>query len=166
MRFTYVDDFLTRQMTDALRSSSAERPDMRLVRFARGVAVYELSPGKMCDRIGAAEKGVLTSLADAAMTTAAATTVTDVDDAAAIVTRELSARFEQSLTAIDGELLRAEAIVVRAGEGSIRTEAEVLCRGLQLATFKATCVCDRDGAPRTARRGLSADVEAVTAQVR
>lgn len=148
-------------MTDALGPSVTEHPEMRLVRFARGVAVYELSPrGEMCDRIGAAEKGVLTSLADAAMTTAAATTVTDVDDAAAIVTRELSARFERSLADVDGATLRAEAIVVRVGERSIRTEAAVLCDDIRLATFEATCVCDGDGAARTVRRPLSNSVAA------
>lgn len=162
MRFTYVDDFLTRRMTDALRSPAAEYLDVRLVRFARGVAVYELTlRGEVCDGIGAVEKGVLTSLAEAAMTTAAATTVTDVDDAAAVVTRALSARFEQSLAAEDGDTLRAEAIVVRAGERSIRTEAEVLCRDIRLATFEATCICDRDWAARTARRRLPESVAAV-----
>lgn len=145
MTFRLVDEMLTRQMTGAARSPAAERLGLRLVQFARGVAVYEMPVRwEICDRLGTVPSGVLTTLGEAAMTAAAATTVADGHEGSPdLPTRDLCARFERAVTVDDSEALRAEAVVMRTDAECVRVEADVLCDGVRVATFESTYL--RDG---------------------
>ena len=68
MTFSLVDELLSRQMTGEVRSPAADHLGLALVRFARGVAVYEMPVRQCaCDPLGRVENGVLTALAEAAM---------------------------------------------------------------------------------------------------
>ena len=141
MGFAAVDDFLTRQMTGEARTPVAEYLGIRLVQFARGVAVHEMSlRAELCNRLGTVENGVLTTLAETAISAAALTTLADEDHTAMASTRELRAHFDGPVASDGGETLRAEAIVVRADGESIRIEAEVFCDATRVARFEATRV--------------------------
>src|SRR3954451_25013176 len=142
MTFRLVDELLDRQMTGQVRSPAAEHLDLRLVRWARGVAVYEMPVRRsVCDRAGRVENGVLTALAEAAMTAAARTGVAGGDDHPdALCTRGLSAQFWRPIAFADTDTLRAEAIVMRRDGAVLSVEADVLCQKASVATFAATCV--------------------------
>src|SRR3954452_7264906 len=142
MTFRLVDELLDRQMTGQVRSPAAEHLDLRLVRWARGVAVYEMPVRRsVCDRAGRVETGVLTALAEPAMTAAARTIVADGDEHPdAVCTRGLSAQFWRPIAFADTDALRAEAIVMRRDGAVMTVEADVLCGGASAATFAATCV--------------------------
>jgi uncharacterized protein (TIGR00369 family) len=142
MRFTLVDGLLSRQITGEVRSPAAEHLGLKLVRFARGVAVCEmpLRP-HACDPLGRVENGVLTALAEAAMTAAARSIVADGHVSPdAVATRGLSAVFERTVRLDEAESLRAEAIVVRSSFAEVHVEADVLSEGERVAAFTATCV--------------------------
>src|SRR3954462_6826715 len=102
-------------MAGEVRSPAAEHLGLRLVRWARGVAVYEMPVGaSACDRLGRVENGALRALAEAAMTAAARTLVADGDERPdAMCTRGLSAEFWRPVALAEAETLRAEAIVMR-----------------------------------------------------
>lgn len=103
----------------------------------RGVAVYELPlREQVCDPSGAVASGALTTLAEAAMTAAATTTVPDGHDASLLVL-ELCARFDRTVDVHEAATVRAEAIVMRTDPGSVRVESEVHCDGARVATFEA-----------------------------
>lgn len=138
MRFTVVDDLLSRQMTGEVRSPAAEHLGLRLERWARGVAVYEMPLRSCaCSPYGRVENGVLTALAEAAMT-AAATTIVD-DGGEPLATRSLTASFERPVLVHEAPALRAEAIVMRRAGAVAFVEADVLCNGERVATFSSTC---------------------------
>lgn len=143
MTFRAVDEELTRQMTGDARAPAAEHLDLRLVQFGRGVAVYEM-PLRWYVRgpSGTVAGGAVTTLAEAAMTAAARTTVADDHDTSPLVL-ELGARFHRALDAGEPARLRAEAVVMRTDPHSVRVEAEVHCDGLGVATFEA--VYTREG---------------------
>ncbi|MEX2196136.1 MAG: hotdog domain-containing protein [Thermoleophilaceae bacterium] len=154
MTFRTVDELLTRQMTGAAGPPAAEQLDLRLVRFARGVAVYEMPlRGEVCDPSGAVASGVLTTLAEAAMTAAATTTVADGRDESPLVL-ELCARFDRVVEGDESPLLRAEAVVMRTDSRSARVEAEVHCNGVRVATFEATYTRERRTRPLDPLPGL------------
>src|SRR4051812_25394782 len=142
MTFRLVDALLERQLAGQVRSPAAEHLDLRLVRWARGVAVYEMPMRRsVCDRAGRVENGVLTALAEAAMTAAARTIVADGDDHPdAVCTRGLSAQFRRPIAFADTDTLRAEAIVTRRDGAAMTVEADVLCGEAGVATFTATCI--------------------------
>jgi uncharacterized protein (TIGR00369 family) len=142
MTFSLTDELLSRQMTGEVRSPAADHLELALVRFARGVAVYEMPVRRhACDPLGRVEKGVLTALAEAAMAAAARTIVPDGDALPdAIGTCELTARFWRPVELHDADTLRAEAIVMRRDGAVVKIEADVLCGGTKVATFAATCV--------------------------
>jgi uncharacterized protein (TIGR00369 family) len=135
--FRTADELLARQMAGDARPPAAEQLDMRLVRFARGVAVYEIP---LRDQVrgpsGAVAGGVLTSLAEAAMTAAATSAVADGSQADPHVV-EMVARFDRAVDAGEAESLRAEAVVMRTDARSTRVEAEVHCDGVRAASFEA-----------------------------
>ena len=138
MRFTVVDDLLSRQMTGEVRSPAAEHLGLRLERWARGVAVYEMPLRSCaCSPYGRVENGVLTALAETAMT-AAATTIVD-DGGEPLATRSLTASFDRPVALHEAPVLRAEAIVMRRAGDVAFVEADVLCGGERVATFAATC---------------------------
>jgi uncharacterized protein (TIGR00369 family) len=143
MRFTLVDQQLSRQIAGEVRSPAAEHLGVRLVRFARGVAVCEMPLRRQaCDPLGRVENGVLTALAEAAITAAARSVVADGWQLSpdAVATRGLSAWFERTVRLHEAPVLRAEAIVVRRPAEEVLVEADVLCGGEQVASFSATCV--------------------------
>ena len=143
MTFRFVDELLTAHEAGEVRQLSSL--DMRLLGFARGVAVYEMPVrADISDPAGNVGNGVLAALAEAAMAAAATTTVPDEAGEAVVLTRELRARFRRQVTADAGATLRAEAIVVRTDEETVDVEAVILCEGEPVATFEASC-----------RRGLS-----------
>ena len=152
MTFSLVDELLSRQMTGEVSSPAAEHLGLSLVRFARGVAVYEMPVRRhACDPLGRVENGVLTALAEAAMTAAARTTVPDGDDEPdAIGTCELSAQFWRPVALGEADVLRAEAIVMRRTGSVVHVEADVLYGGARVAAFAATCVsgAGREAWPR------------------
>ena len=138
MGFTLVDDRLSRELTGEVRSPAAEHLGLRLERWARGVAVYEMPVrSHACDPDGLVENGVLTALAEAAMKAAATTIV--ADDCAPLATRELSASFERPVRLDETETLRAEAIVMRREGCCVVIEADVLCHGERVASFSSRC---------------------------
>jgi uncharacterized protein (TIGR00369 family) len=141
MTFSLVDDILNRQIAGEVRSPAAEHLGLRLVRFARGVAVYEMPVRRCaCDPHGRVENGVLTALAEAAMTVAARTIVADGHDSPdAMATSDLTARFARPVSLDEADTLRAEAIVMRRDGEAVHVEADVLCGGAQVASFAATC---------------------------
>src|SRR3954465_14275276 len=102
-------------MAGEVRSPAAEHLGLRLVPWARGVAVYEMPVGaSACDRLGRVENGVLTALAEAAMTAAGGPLVAGGDGGPdAMCTRGLSAEFWRPVALAEAEMLRAEAIVMR-----------------------------------------------------
>lgn len=139
MTFRLVDELLTRQMTGTARSPTAQHLDVRLVCFARGVAVCEMPLRlEISDRLGNVSSGVVTALAEAAMTAAAMTTVADGHGGREPLTREIYASFDRAVTVDDGDELRAEAVVMCADSDSVRVEAEVVCHGVGVAAFEAT----------------------------
>src|SRR5436190_24105013 len=142
MTFSLVDELLSRHMTGETCSPAAEHLGLRLVSFARGVAIYEMPVRQpVCDCLGRVENGVLTALAEAAMTAAARTIVADGDDQPdAMCTRGLSADFWRPVALDEADTLRAEAIVMRRNGVVVNVEADVLCGGARVATFAATCV--------------------------
>lgn len=142
MTFSLVDELLHRHMTGEVRSPAAETLGLNLVSWARGVAVYEMPLRQsVCDPLGRVENGVLTALAEAAMTAAARTIVADGAAAPdAMCTRGLSAEFWRPVALVEAETLRAEAIVMRRSGPVVTVEADVLCGGARVATFAATCV--------------------------
>lgn len=142
MTFSLVDDLLRRQMTGEVKSPAAETLGLELVRWARGVAVYEMPIRQsICDPMGRVENGVLTALAEAAMTAASRTIVADGDrQPHAMCTRGLSAEFWRPVCLADALTLRAEAIVMRRTGDVVAVEADVLCGSSRVATFAATCV--------------------------
>src|SRR3954462_9317213 len=144
MTFRLVDELLERQLTGQVRSPAAEHLDLRLLRWARGVAVYEMPMRRsVCDGAGRVENGVLTALAEAAMTAAARTIVADGDDRPdAMCIRGLTADFWRPVVLADAETLRAEAIVMRRDGAFVSVEADVLCGESRVATFAATCVSE------------------------
>jgi uncharacterized protein (TIGR00369 family) len=141
-RFSLVDDRLRREIAGELRSPAAEHLGMRLECFARGVAVYEMPVCRhVCDPTGRVENGVLTALAEAAMTAAARTIVADGHDSPdAITTRALSAEFARPVSLDETDTLRAEAIVTRRDSGAVQVKADVVCGAAHVATFAATYV--------------------------
>ena len=142
MTFSLVDDLLSRHMTGEVSSPAAEHLGLSLVRFARGVAVYEMPVRRQaCDPLGRVENGVLTALAEAAMTAAARTIAADGAELPdAIGTCELSAKFWRPVALGEADTLRAEAIVMRRAGAVVNVEADVLYGGARVATFAATCV--------------------------
>jgi uncharacterized protein (TIGR00369 family) len=149
VKFSFVDELLGRQMAGEVRSPAAEHLGLRLVRWGRGVVVYEMPVGpSVCDSLGRVANGVLTALAEAAMAAAARTIVADGDDRPdAMCTRGLSADFWRPVVLADADTLRAEAIVMRRSGAIVTVEADVLCGEARVATFAATCVSERaDGA--------------------
>ncbi len=110
-------------------SSAAEHLEMELVRFAAGVAVYEM-PARFV------ENGVLVAFAETAMNAAATTAVPDQGRSADMTTLDLCAHFH-SRVPTDVATLRAEAIVVRSDGEKVRVEADVLADGLRVASFEA-----------------------------
>ena len=138
MGFTLVDDRLSRELTGEVRSPAAEHLGLRLERFARGVAVYEMPVrAEACSPEGIVENGVLTALAEAAMRAAATTIV--ADDCDPLATRELTARFERPVQLYECVSLRAEAIVMRRDGCCVDIEADVLCNGERIASFASRC---------------------------
>jgi len=103
--------------------------EVQLVRFARGVAVYEMSarPLGNSDLIAFAEK---------AMNAAAATAVPDQGRSVEMTTLDLCAHFRAPLPA-DAEILHAEAIVVRSDGERVRVEADVLADGRRIASLES-----------------------------
>ena len=148
MTFSTVDRLLSRHMTGEECSPAADHLGLRLARFARGVAVYEMPlRACACDAQGRVENGVLTALAEAAMRAAALTIVADGDPSIdAMGTRNLSADFAAPVRLGDSETLRAEAIVMRRTGTVVSVEADVLCAGERVATFAATCVTEDEQA--------------------
>src|SRR5689334_6123487 len=144
MTFSLADELLNRQMAGGVNSPAARHLGLRLVRFARGVAVYEMPLCRhACDRLGRVENGVLTALAEAAMTAAARTIVADGDDRPdAMCIRGLTADFWRPVVLADADTLRAEAIVMRRDGAFVSVEADVLCGESRVATFAATCVSE------------------------
>jgi uncharacterized protein (TIGR00369 family) len=141
MTFTLADELLNRQMAGEVNSPAARHLGLRLVRFARGVAVYEMPLRRhACDPVGRVENGVLTALAEAAMTAAARTAVADGDlPPDAVATRGLSAEFVSCASIHETDALRAEAIVMRRVGPAMHVAADVLCDGRRIASFSATC---------------------------
>jgi uncharacterized protein (TIGR00369 family) len=141
MTFSTADELLNRQMAGEVNSPAARHLGLRLLRFARGVAVYEMPLRRhACDPLGRVENGVLTALAETAMTAAARTAVADGDlSPDAVSTRGLTAEFVRPVTLFEADTLRAEAIVMRRVGPSMHVEADVLCGTTRIATFAATC---------------------------
>jgi hypothetical protein len=129
MTFNVVDEMLARHVEGDVLTPAAERLEMRLVRFARGVAVYEM-PGCF------AEHCMLVALAERAMNAAAITTVPDEVGHHGMTTIDLCAHFHAGVPS-DCEELRAEAIVVRSDGHRVRVEADVLADGRHVASFEA-----------------------------
>jgi hypothetical protein len=102
---------------------------MQLVRFAAGVAVYEMAGRRVATN-------ELVGFAETAMTAAAATAVPDQGASAAMKTRDLCAHFHSSVPA-EAATLRTEAIVVRADGRNVRVEADILADGVRVASFEA-----------------------------
>jgi len=102
---------------------------MQLVRFAAGVAVYEM-PARP------ANNAKLVAFAETAMNAAAATAVPDQGTSAQMSTVDICAHFHSSVPA-DAETLTAEAIVVRSDGRRVRVEADVLSDGHRVASFEA-----------------------------
>ncbi len=107
----------------------AQSEEMSLVRFAAGVAVYEM-PARPVDN------GVLVAFAEVAMNAAAAAVVPDQGRSATMTTVDICAHFHSGVPA-DAELLTAEAIVVRSDGRRVRVEADVLADGRRIASFEA-----------------------------
>jgi acyl-coenzyme A thioesterase PaaI-like protein len=129
MTFKLVDEMLTKHVEGGVRTEATERLEIRLVQFARGVAVHEM-PGRF------AENGMLVALAETAMNAAAITTVPDQVGHHGMTTKDLCAHFHQAVP--EGTLaLRAEAIVVRSDGETVRVEADVLADGRRVASFEA-----------------------------
>jgi D-aminopeptidase len=103
--------------------------EMELVRFAAGVAVYE-----MASRPAATSE--LVAFAETAMNAAAATAVPDQGANADMQTRDLCAHFHSGVPA-GAATLRTEAIVVRSDGRSVRVEADILADGVRVASFEA-----------------------------
>lgn len=101
---------------------------MQLVRFAAGVAVYEMPARPVAN-------SVLVAFAETAMNAAAATTVPDQGSSAEMSTIDVCAHFHSRMPA-DAETLVAEAIVVRSDGRSVRVEADVLADGRRIASFE------------------------------
>src|SRR3954466_7531044 len=141
MTFTLADELLNRQMAGEVNSPAARHLGLRLVRFARGGGVYEMpGPRHACDPLGRVENGVLTALAEAAMTAAARTIVADGDlSPDAVGTRGLTAEFVRPVSLDETATLRAEAIVMRRVGPQMHVEAEVLAGAMRVASFSATC---------------------------
>ena len=141
MTFSLANELLNRQMAGEVNSPAARHLGLRLVRFARGVAVYEMPLRRhSCDPLGRVENGVLTALAEAAMTAAARSAVADGDlSPDAVFTRGLTADFVRPVTLHETDTLRAEAIVMRRVGAAMHVEADVLSDGTRIATFAATC---------------------------
>jgi uncharacterized protein (TIGR00369 family) len=141
MTFSLVDRLLSRQIAGEVRSPAAEHLGLRLVRFARGVAVCEMPlRSHACDPFGRVENGVLTALAETAMTAAARSIVADGHASPRrLATRNLAALFHRDVWLDEASSLRAEAIVVRRSDAEVRVEAEVLCNGGRVASFSASC---------------------------
>lgn len=142
MTFSLVDDLLSRQMAGELSSPAEDHLGLRLVCFARGVAVYEMPVRRQaCDAAGRVKNGVLTALAEAAMTAAARTIVADGEELPdSVCPCRLSADFARPVALGEAEALRAEAIVMRRSGETIQLEADVICGGERVATFAADCV--------------------------
>src|SRR3954470_23619950 len=115
MTFSLADELLNPQMAGEVHSQAARHLGLRLVRCARGVAVYEMPVRRhACDPRGRVENGVLTALAEAAMTAAARTIVADGSSSPdSVGTRGLTAEFVRPVALGDADTLRAEAIVMR-----------------------------------------------------
>src|SRR4051794_3638788 len=141
MTFSLADELLNRQMAGEINSPAARHLGLRLVRFARGVAVYEMPLRRhACDPSGRGENSVGAALAQAAMTAAARTAVADGDlPPDAVATRGLSAEFVRPVSLDDTDTLRAEAILMRRVGTQMHVEADVLSNGIRVATFSATC---------------------------
>ena len=107
----------------------AQSEEIQLVRFAAGVAVYEM-PARPVDN------GVLVTFAETAMNAAAATVVPDQGTSARMNTVDICAHFRSGVPA-DAEMLTAEAIVVRSDGRRVRVEADVLADGRRIASFEA-----------------------------
>ena len=129
MTFKVVDEMLTKHASGDVRSPAAEHLDMRLVQFARGVAVFEMP-------LRFAENSVLVALAETAMNAAATTTVPDEVGSLGMRSLDLCAHFHEPV-ADDAAVLRAEAIVVRSDGETVRVEADVLADGVRVASFEA-----------------------------
>jgi hypothetical protein len=102
---------------------------MQLVRFAAGVAVYEMVARPVSN-------SELVAFAETAMNAAAATAVPDQGASTEMKTRDLCAHFRSGVPA-DAETLRTEAIVVRSDGRSVRIEADILADGVRVASFEA-----------------------------
>jgi acyl-coenzyme A thioesterase PaaI-like protein len=103
--------------------------EMQLVRFAAGVAVYEMSARPVAN-------GKLVAFAETAMNAAAATAVPDQGTSAQMSTVDICAHFHSRVPA-DADTLTAEAIVVRSDGRCVRVEADVLAEGRRIASFEA-----------------------------
>src|SRR3954471_9420890 len=141
MTFSLADELLNRQMAGGVNSPAGRHLGLRLVPFARGVAVYEMPLRRhACGPVGRVENGVLTALAEAAMTSAARTAVADGElSPDAVFTRGLTGAVVRRVSLFESDTLRAEAIVMRRVGPTMHVEADVLCGATRIATFAATC---------------------------
>jgi acyl-coenzyme A thioesterase PaaI-like protein len=114
---------------EAHLSAVTTSEEMQLVRFAAGVAVYEM-PARPVDN------GKLVAFAETAMNAAAATAVPDQGTSAQMSTVDICAHFASPVPA-DADRLTAEAIVVRSEGRRVRVEADVLADGRRIASFEA-----------------------------
>ena len=103
--------------------------EVQLVRFACGVAVYEMAARPVVN-------SELIAFAETAMNAAAATAVPDQGSSTEMSTRDLCAHFHSRVPE-DAETLRAEAIVVRSDRERVRVEADILADGRRIASFEA-----------------------------
>jgi hypothetical protein len=102
---------------------------MQLVRFAAGVAVYEMAARPVAN-------SELVAFAETAMNAAAATAVPDQGASTEMETRDLCAHFHSGVPS-QAEMLRTEAIVVRSDGRSVSVEADILADGARIASFEA-----------------------------
>lgn len=139
MTYMLVDEMLDRFRSGERKPRGAESLGLRLVQFARGVAIYEMPVSRATTSpSGAVPAGGLAALAEAAMVTAATTTVPDGEvDEVGMATIELCGKFHVPVAVEESRMLRAEAIVVSATSDSVRTEADILADGVRVATFTA-----------------------------
>jgi uncharacterized protein (TIGR00369 family) len=138
--YEQVDEHMEKIRSGERTSPVAQYMQMRLTRFGRGEAVYEMPVRReLSNPIGMIQGGVATVLADAAMASATTTMLTDEEyGSTAVTTADIFVRLLGPVSLEQRSLLRAEGRVIKTGSRLVWAECDLYADDKLVGKFTGT----------------------------